>query len=443
MVRRWWSKSSTAEPPTSPGVQQQQQLERGESSTDFSVHVRKDYMSPSGSGLHFLSAVDSTTSGSGGSYVAGLHSEQNHSPLSPISLLGSEAAGSLPLGLIPWSDLEIFDRPPLGSGGCGKVVLGRWTSRHDIVAIKVLHSQDKGGEAEHRQFMKEFQREVGLMFHLQAEERVVRMRGACLEPGHECIVMEYLEHGSLFDFLKTDKGKSMSWPARNKLAFEMVQAINVLHLYPLGPIYHADIKSLNFLLDRNYSIKVSDFGLSRVKQALTTVSTAMPGAGAQAGTLQWTAPELMVKQKDRPAYTAACDIFSLGVVLWELATNEVPWSGENLALIPLWVLHERQRLPIPREKVPDYFCEWIEACWQHDPAKRPTCAELLDRISEQLPRPESTTATSAAAATDSSQHLSSVHRGSAANSRQSMESDYGSEHVQSGVRDRAARLATV
>ena len=470
----WNRKADSATSPLSPGNDpqlQQLQLDTDHSSGEVSF-ARVDIGGVSPSSRSSTSLHSSDTHSSFDSSYSPTNRQDHHSP-SPAALPLFESGSSLPFGVIPWSDLELYvDRPPLGRGGCGSVVLARWKSRHEVVAVKVLHSQDKGGDTEQRQFLREFHREVGLMYHLKGERRVVSMRGACLEPGHECIVMEYLENGNLFHFLKTDKGRRLSWPERTRLAFEAVQAINYLHLYALGPIYHADIKSLNFLLDKHYSLKVADFGLSRVKQALNRVSTASTAAGLPteqqgAGTLQWTAPELMV-HRDRPAYNAACDVFSLGVVLWELATNEEPWKDEDRSMIPSWLLHQRLRLPIP-EHVPHYFREWIELCWQHEPAKRPTCAELLDRITEQLPalRGESTTASTRAAASSHLQHNSDTqqrvnsgdleanqqqrHAAAALQPATLDSTDSGdhnknnnnSNHLHSRDRDRLAGLATV
>ena len=308
----------------------------------------------------------------------------------------TETRSSLPFSLIAWSDLELSDPPVvLGAGGCGHVVLARWKSRHELVAVKQLHSagMKSARPAEHSQFLRAFHREVGLMYHLKGEPRVVSMRGACLEPGHECIVMEYLSNGSLFNFLHTKDGRAMQWVERTRLAFEAVQAINYLHLHSLGPIYHADIKSLNFLLDLNYSLKVADFGLSRVKQALNTLA-ARPSEPA--GTVQWTAPELHASV-DRPAYTAACDMFSLGVVLWEIATNDEPWKDDDKDQIAGWVLHQKLRLHIP-DSVPSYFRQWIEDCWQHEPSSRPTCAQLLESMQQHMPRRDSTSTAAGASA---------------------------------------------
>ena len=318
----------------------------------------------------------------------------NHHAQSAFAVTPS--GSSLPLGLIPWSDLELSDPPfVLGAGGCGRVVLARWKSRHELVAVKQLHSAGMmgAGPVEHVQFLRAFHREVGLMYHLKGEPRVVSMRGACLEPGHECIVMEYLSSGSLFDFLHTKDGRAMQWVERTRLAFEAVQAINYLHLHSLGPIHHADIKSLNFLLDLNYSLKVADFGLSRVKQALNTLA-ARPSEPA--GTVQWTAPELHASV-DRPAYTAACDMFSLGVVLWEIATNDEPWKDDDKDQIAGWVLHQKLRLHIP-DSVPSYFRQWIEDCWQHEPSSRPTCAQLLESMQQHMPRRDSTSTAAGASA---------------------------------------------
>lgn len=82
-------------------------------------------------------------------------------------------------------------------------------------------------------------------------------------------------------------------------------------------IVHRDLKSANCLVDKHYSVKICDFGLSRiVKDDTVCDQTAV-------GTPEWTAPELL---RNEPV-TEKCDVFSLGVIMWELSTLKRPWDG--------------------------------------------------------------------------------------------------------------------
>lgn len=82
-------------------------------------------------------------------------------------------------------------------------------------------------------------------------------------------------------------------------------------------IVHRDLKSANCLVNKHWSVKICDFGLSKIMTDAPMRDT------AAAGTPEWMAPELI---RNEP-YTEKCDIFSLGVIMWELCTLERPWHG--------------------------------------------------------------------------------------------------------------------
>lgn len=93
-------------------------------------------------------------------------------------------------------------------------------------------------------------------------------------------------------------------------------------------IAHRDLKSANCLVDKHWTVKICDFGLSRV-----LTNTPMRD-GSSAGTPEWMAPELI---RNEP-FTEKCDIFSLGVIIWELCTLNRPWEGvTSVQVCFLWV----------------------------------------------------------------------------------------------------------
>ena len=167
---------------------------------------------------------------------------------------------------------------------------------------------------------------------------------------------------------------------RTRLAFEVVKCCNFLHAMPppYGPILHRDIKSLNFLLDDRLSVRVADFGLSKLQHSIYNTSSMLQGAGI-AGTVQWMAPEVF---SAADLYTDKSDVFSIGVVLWEVATGEKPWDRKPPAVIAGAVCAGK-RLNIP-DRVPAFFREWIEDCWWQEPTQRPSCGQLLDSIEQRM-----------------------------------------------------------
>ncbi|KAK8671215.1 hypothetical protein V6N13_037817 [Hibiscus sabdariffa] len=118
------------------------------------------------------------------------------------------------------------------------------------------------------------------------------------------------------------------------------------------PIIHRDLKSSNLLVDKNWTVKVGDFGLSRLKHE-TYLSTKNGK-----GTPQWMAPEVL---RSEPSDEKS-DVYSFGVILWELATEKIPWDSHNSMQLIGAVGFMNQRLEIPKELDPRW-ASMIEICW--------------------------------------------------------------------------------
>ncbi|CAN0264517.1 unnamed protein product, partial [Scytosiphon promiscuus] len=112
---------------------------------------------------------------------------------------------------------------------------------------------------------------------------------------------------------------SVDLPFKKKRQMMLDVATGMQYLHGQNPvIIHRDLKSLNVLIDENWVTKVTDFGLSRFKA--TSVSEKMTG---QAGTYHWMAPEVINSQH----YTEKADVFSYGIILWEIFTRAIPYGG--------------------------------------------------------------------------------------------------------------------
>jgi len=106
-------------------------------------------------------------------------------------------------------------------------------------------------------------------------------------------------------------------------------------------IIHRDLKSLNVLLDKKCRAQLADFGLSKVRSQTTSQSTLQVK-----GTIQFLAPELLDTFK--PKYHIKTDVYALGMVLWELATHEIPYGDTNSDVI-IHLVKEGQRAEFPDE----------------------------------------------------------------------------------------------
>ena len=135
-------------------------------------------------------------------------------------------------------------------------------------------------------------------------------------------------------------------------------------------ILHRDLKSLNILLDDRLRARLADFGLAKVKQETSSQSTVAKG------TVLWMAPELF---KRRAEITAAADIWSLGMVLWELVSREIPFKdAQNQLQAATWIKDgEKEEIP---SDCPADLKAIIESCWNLTPSQRPTAIQVVERL---------------------------------------------------------------
>ena len=207
---------------------------------------------------------------------------------------------------------------------------------------------------------------------------IVNLYGACIEEGKYALVIEYMSLGSLYKILHEDK-LSLDWPGRLSIALQTAKSINYLHQLR-EPIVHRDIKSLNILVERSYQgyiAKMCDFGLAKTRNE-TSRQTQLPNV--LHCTLPWTAPEALRCE----GHSDKSDIYSLGIVYWELATREIPYDGHQNAVIREFVL-AGDRLKIP-EMTPLHFSEVIQKCWSHNPNNRPNSSHVIDLIERCIER---------------------------------------------------------
>ncbi|CAN8237363.1 unnamed protein product [Cochlearia groenlandica] len=260
---------------------------------------------------------------------------------------------------IPWCDLNIKER--IGAGSFGTVHRAEWHGSD--VAVKILMEQDF-----HAERVNEFLREVAIMKRLR-HPNIVLFMGAVTQPPNLSIVTEYLSRGSLYRLLhKSGANEQLDERRRLSMAYDVAKGMNYLHNRN-PPIVHRDLKSPNLLVDKKYTVKVCDFGLSRLK-----ASTFLSSKSA-AGTPEWMAPEVL---RDEPSNEKS-DVYSFGVILWELATLQQPWGNLNPAQVVAAVGFKHKRLEIPRDLNPQ-VAAIIEGCWTNEPWKRPSFATIMDLL---------------------------------------------------------------
>jgi len=209
------------------------------------------------------------------------------------------------------------------------------------------------------------------------DENIVKLVGVCLKPKLG-MVMEYCANGSLQHVLKKP-GVPFGWEEFFKTGPQMLAGIKVLNDHQ-PQILHRDIKSLNILVTEKMEIRVADFGLSRENTSLSSDSLK-----SVEGTVQYMAPELLSRVK----YSAKSDIFSISIILWEMAYRVVtgnylvPYGDEpNLAgpassMILFYDIVNKDLRPKFSDGTPEVLKKLVIETWQKDPAHRPTMEDLI------------------------------------------------------------------
>lgn len=238
---------------------------------------------------------------------------------------------------------SIRDLQWLGSGAQGAVFLGRLGN--ELVAVKKV--KDKT-EADIKHLRK--------LNH----PNIVAFKGVCIQPPCYCIVMEYCPYGQLYDLLKN--GRQIAPNTAIEWSKQIASGMMYLHSHK---IIHRDLKSPNVLLTYNDTLKISDFGTSR---QWTDRSTKM----SFAGTVAWMAPEVI---RNEPC-SEKVDVWSFGVVLWELLTCEIPYRDVESSALIWGVGNNSLQLPIP-SSCPDGFKLLLQQCWSAKPRNRPSFRQIL------------------------------------------------------------------
>ncbi|XP_076271858.1 mitogen-activated protein kinase kinase kinase 13 wallenda isoform X3 [Rhynchophorus ferrugineus] len=193
---------------------------------------------------------------------------------------------------------------------------------------------------------------------------IVKFKGVCTQEPCFCIVMEFCPYGSLFNLLKNQKNVVTI----NRVITWAKQIANGMHYLHMHKIIHRDLKSPNVLIGEGEIVKISDFGTSRTWNGVSEKMTF-------AGTVAWMAPEAIQEL----ACSEKVDIWSFGVVLWELLTFEVPYDGMEQSAIMYSVGCGKLTPPIP-STCPDGFKLIMQMCWKYIPKERPSFKLICNHL---------------------------------------------------------------
>ena len=251
----------------------------------------------------------------------------------------------------------------LGKGGFGVVLHGRWRGI-DVAVKKMLPSSAT------TKSKMEFVKELALMARL-SHPNIIQLLGACTDGGEFLVMMQYMNRGDLFHLMhgNSPDSQEVAWEKRGRLmCIHVARGLTYLH-ESTPPIIHRDIKSINVLIDESWVAKLSDVGLAG------TMADFASEEGATACTPAWAPPEVLRGQKA----TEKSDMFSFGVILWEVSSRRVPWRGVAQSDITNLVGTQGRRLEISRS-LPLPIKTLITSCWLDNPKKRPSAERVLSAL---------------------------------------------------------------
>ncbi|XP_033927731.1 mitogen-activated protein kinase kinase kinase 11, partial [Melopsittacus undulatus] len=272
---------------------------------------------------------------------------------------------SPPLPCASLSELRLDEL--IGAGGFGRVYRGTW--RGEVVAVKAARGEAGAAGA------ASLRREARLYVRLR-HPNVIALRAVCLDPAHLCLVMEFAAGGPLSRVLA---GRTVPPAVLLDWARQVASGMRYLHCGTSVHVLHRDLKSSNVLLAQPLAaagpkplLKITDLGLAREWQRTTRMSAA--------GTYPWMAPEVIRTS----TFSRGSDVWSYGVLLWELLTGEVPYRGIDALAVAYGVAVNKLTLPIP-STCPQPLAQLLAACWEQDPHRRPGFGSILRRLSGLQP----------------------------------------------------------
>jgi eukaryotic-like serine/threonine-protein kinase len=256
----------------------------------------------------------------------------------------------------------------IGHGGMSSVYKARDSLLERNVAVKILHQQYNADD----EFVERFKREARSAAQLQ-HPNIVTVIDRGEEDGRQYIVFEHIDGENLKEFLAR-KGR-LDVREALEIALEIARALSFAHGHGL---VHRDVKPQNVLLNGDGRAKVTDFGIARSLE----VDSGMTQTGTVLGTSNYIAPE----QASGQPVDAQSDVYSLGIVLYELLAGKVPFPGESFVVVAMKHVNE----PPPsildtRRDVPVRVADAIDRALEKDPARRlPSMAAFAAELEGSL-----------------------------------------------------------
>ena len=353
-----------------PGFEQSLQISGFEQLTPEKLAHSQQQQQQQKGGRH--SRNGSTLSDSDGKLISGI----NIGTALPRSLSPSEKSNKSSSAdrLLQAVDLTILPNEILlgervGIGSFGEVHRGLWRGTTEV-AVKRILDQELNDT-----ILEEFALEVDIMRRLR-HPNVLLLMGVVTAAGSLSIVTEFIHRGSLFKLLHRPQPEAVKASLaedrrRIRLCIDVAKGMHYLHTC-IPIIVHRDLKSPNLLVDKDWTVKVCDFGMSRMKKNTFLSSK------SNAGTPEWMAPEVLRNEES----DEKCDVYSYGVILWEIATMKEPWAELNAMQVVGAVGFQGKRLDLENSEICPEMKELLKRCFSEKSSERPSFLECCEKTKE-------------------------------------------------------------
>ncbi|RIA92121.1 kinase-like domain-containing protein [Glomus cerebriforme] len=278
-----------------------------------------------------------------------------------------DAIGKKVIKSIEWS--ELYSMEKIGEGNFGSVYKACWSNIHnDVVCKKLALSSDI-----QYKWWGAFKHELHMQSRVHSCENIIRILGISKNFEDEYyIVMEYADEGDLKCYLSKNF-KNLDWNKKFGLALDITNGLYFLHK---EQILHRDLHAKNIVIHQGKA-KITDFGYSKSMNTITIIHEKL------FGNIPYVAPEIFEASKTKQdPYSEYSDIYSLGILLWEISSGQSPFKDQQdytvIAAILRGTREER------KQGTPDEYYELYNGCWNGTPEKRHNIEYVYNTLKKLL-----------------------------------------------------------
>ncbi|CAH1773058.1 unnamed protein product [Owenia fusiformis] len=285
--------------------------------------------------------------------------------------------------VIPKSEFETGQR--LGGGLFADTYIGEWKERAVVVKRLTIGIHTYGLSGEDSEWLLN---EVKILSKLR-HKYIVRMIGVCLESKTPRLVCEHID-GKTVRTILNENGKALLWQHKIKMCQQAVEGVIYLH-HSKPSILHRDLRCANLIVDQNERVRVGDFGIVKLTQRLREQCNegdtcyCQKEYSALPASIRWSAPEIFQfpNTHNPNIITSACDVYSFGMVLWEMCTHMEPFADILNEQQVMDTVKEGVRPPIPNDNsIPSKYKDLMMDCWENEPKRRPTFKKVAVALKE-------------------------------------------------------------